>query len=185
VTTANQSKAGPNSNSCPIRRQNRPLFEVPIPQSDQEGRLSRMFSQALLCDDKREFLAAGASMHHDGAWSRSHTLCNRLAIQFKHRRSCICPECGDWPRGKSENFCRQRDTLASNLASDTRGHVRSDQGEVAADRAQRQAGRWCTLVLLSVAKLTVADRLRSKPAATGWPMGTFLEPRQRAKSNFC
>ena len=30
VTTANQSKTGPNPNLCPIRRQNRPLFEVPI-----------------------------------------------------------------------------------------------------------------------------------------------------------
>jgi hypothetical protein len=29
VTTANQSKIGPNPNLCPIRRQNRPLFEVP------------------------------------------------------------------------------------------------------------------------------------------------------------
>ncbi len=30
VTTANQSKTGPNPNLCPIRRQNRPLFEVPF-----------------------------------------------------------------------------------------------------------------------------------------------------------
>jgi hypothetical protein len=30
VTTANQSKTGSNSNLCPIRRQNRPLFEVPM-----------------------------------------------------------------------------------------------------------------------------------------------------------
>ena len=29
VTTANQSKTGPNPNLCPIRRQNRPLFGVP------------------------------------------------------------------------------------------------------------------------------------------------------------
>src|SRR5947207_3559931 len=30
VTTANQSKTGSNSNLCPIRRENRPLFEVPL-----------------------------------------------------------------------------------------------------------------------------------------------------------
>ena len=29
MKTANQSKTGPNPNLCPIRRQNRPLFEVP------------------------------------------------------------------------------------------------------------------------------------------------------------
>ncbi len=30
VTTANQSNTGPNPNSCSIRRQNRPLLEVPL-----------------------------------------------------------------------------------------------------------------------------------------------------------
>ena len=46
VTTANQSKTGPNPNLCPIRRQNRPLFEVPLRRN---ARTPSTFTSAVGC----------------------------------------------------------------------------------------------------------------------------------------
>src|SRR5262245_12535986 len=83
---------------------------------DEEGRNSRMFSQALLCDNERELLAAGAPLYCDGAWGRSYSFCGRLAVQHKSGRGRIHSNGSDQIGRQIENFRRQRSERASSLA---------------------------------------------------------------------